>query len=1487
MASDSQKNLPFLKVRVSASGKQNAPYANILALKDSACAVSMMDLSTLIMLGIDYKTDPRVTLMPHSYLIAAEGSKSKLICKVRLQLTFGEEDKDGNSVTMMHDFLVTGLLKLGYRVILGADIVQNNAFKMNETCTHMLIRTRANGRRTHVRAPIYYIEKVKHITPTLPGKGTTIFPRTGRKIRIEKIQPDLEEHVISPYKGGLVVMDIRTHGGQSMATIFNVTNHPIVYTKSIPGAYVSLHVERKVNFDEINSMIVTEAKETYLASPDINTHDQMDIANLINDFAANGMELSDFYQKEEWTDEELLKQFHIDHLDKDLQEKIKALVLKHKSMWSYADKIGTIPNYECEVPSDGKPFIDKRRPIASHKIPIFEEYCKRLLAAGIIEEVKGSSPYVSNVFIIDKKQSVIPGHEETLGNNPVRRVEDARFIFDSRSSNGGRQRAVANIGDIRSAIHDILTKIEGNVAVLDITSFFFHIVLKESSRAQFTFYGPKSQLYRFTRLVQGCDIAPHVACTVLGKLLMNTKTVSYIDDILVYADTPDMLIEELDKVFTIFVQNDIKLKPKKCQLWPKKMEVLGFLLEPTMKKISIPEMKIKHLLQIPQPKSRKDVQKFLGGCGYYTAHLPYFSQKMNPIIKLSGKTVKFTWGEEQKQAFQWFKDTIQTDAERRYPSDQYTRYNLYSDASNIAACHCLTFIEPKDGKEYVLGYSSKTFNKTSLAMASYHKEMSSVIIALTMWWLILQSAKCLYVYTDCKSITGLGMSKDTNVALTRLAIRLSHACIPIHFVHVPGVGFPIDAHTRMRHQQEIAGKTRDKQCIPITIPETEALMKELYIPTGHVFSPEDIRKLLARAAIPSSIQKKFKCACKIKQQITSEIFESEPEINYGRKRKRIQGQSGTPENKREKQLLPVAANMIHVNENARCFCKQASQAITELEWGPEMSPPTTVTFVCNPVQTRSMASKTEEAEPTKKVVTITDPQEFVYRKDTYKDVEAKKMSHIINTIISGFMHVKAFIDLQKEDTFCADLIQKCKNYQTELDPYDKDPEVGQCTRGSSTYLLRHGVLFLQEGKEIKLIVPRVVLDLMVNSAHNPTLHTEHPGPVVLYNTMRRKYYYPSMQRRIKEIADRCIICKLSRSFQVTPHPERNILSQQPSDSLHMDYITRLPEDQGYTNILVFTDGFSSFTQVFPTKTRSYEEFLFWFRYGWLQTHSKPTVIRIDQERAFLAEEVMKSDTFLGIEVIPISSGHSQSNSTVELIVKKLKTHCAIAARTSGQTQSWLSVLPDIVLSINAYSTIHGYSPFYLQTGREPNGVEQPVVLISKCDNMEVALTRKRETLVAAWEEYAESKMEAMKKRVEDARHVHLDFQVGDRVLVRANEVAYKKIGRTRYHGLYVITDMLHPHTALLKRMDTGTIIQKHTSQLRKWKGTTENLMIPPHWDKSIEESLAKKGVRWSPEAYKHKETSTPWEAPRRPVGRPPGSTAAKRVALTASGGKLR
>ncbi|XP_053389871.1 uncharacterized protein LOC128552836 [Mercenaria mercenaria] len=123
--------------------------------------------------------------------------------------------------------------------------------------------------------------------------------------------------------------------------------------------------------------------------------------------------------------------------------------------------------------------------------------------------------------------------------------------------------------------------------------------------------------------------------------------------------------DRLDTVFERLAQYNLKVNPKKCEFFKKKITYLGHIVSEDG--IQADPVKVEAVKYWHIPKNVKDVRKFLGFAGYYRRFIKGFASIARPLnnfligkpvnrkktskLSKSTNTVHFKWEKEQQESF--------------------------------------------------------------------------------------------------------------------------------------------------------------------------------------------------------------------------------------------------------------------------------------------------------------------------------------------------------------------------------------------------------------------------------------------------------------------------------------------------------------------------------------------------------------------------------------------------------------------------------------------------------------------------------------------------------------------------------------------------------------------------------------------------------------------------------------------------------------------
>lgn len=74
--------------------------------------------------------------------------------------------------------------------------------------------------------------------------------------------------------------------------------------------------------------------------------------------------------------------------------------------------------------------------------------------------------------------------------------------------------------------------------------------------------------------------------------------------------------------------------------------------------MTIDQSRTANVLKFPIPRSVKQVQQFVGICGFFQKYIKDFAELCKPLNHLKRKNVKFKWSNECQTSYEKLKDAI-------------------------------------------------------------------------------------------------------------------------------------------------------------------------------------------------------------------------------------------------------------------------------------------------------------------------------------------------------------------------------------------------------------------------------------------------------------------------------------------------------------------------------------------------------------------------------------------------------------------------------------------------------------------------------------------------------------------------------------------------------------------------------------------------------------------------------------------------------------
>ena len=159
------------------------------------------------------------------------------------------------------------------------------------------------------------------------------------------------------------------------------------------------------------------------------------------------------------------------------------------------------------------------------------------------------------------------------------------------------------------------------------------------------------------------------------------QILTYLDYLNVIGKSFQDHMDNLIMSFERLREYNLKLKPRKCFFFQKKVPFLGKLA--TTEGIAIDPNKVKAVTNWPIPTCTRDVESFLGFANYHRTHIKEYANIAGPLYTLTGPKATFVWEDKHQQAFDALVEALVCAPVLAYPNSMDT-FILDTDVSDTA-----------------------------------------------------------------------------------------------------------------------------------------------------------------------------------------------------------------------------------------------------------------------------------------------------------------------------------------------------------------------------------------------------------------------------------------------------------------------------------------------------------------------------------------------------------------------------------------------------------------------------------------------------------------------------------------------------------------------------------------------------------------------------------------------------------------------------------
>ena len=831
-------------------------------------------------------------------------------------------------------------------------------------------------------------------------------------------------------------------------------------------------------------------------------------------------------------------------------------------------------------------------------------------------------------------------------------------------------------------IEDCLDSLAGSVyfSTLDMASGYYQIEIAPEDREKTAFI-TKYGLFHHTRMAFGLCNAPATfqrAMYLVLRGLTWREVLAYLDDIMVLGIDFDSHLRNLREVLSRFRQYNLKLKPKKCELFQSAVEFLGKKV--TCEGVSVAPAKAKAVAEWPVPKNRTELQSFLGFANYHSDHIQGYAGITAPLYAQSSGKGEIDWGPTEQEAFDRVKQSLANAPVLAYPQKDGL-FILDTDASDIAIGAALYQIQ--DGQEKPINFGSNILQPAQRKYCTTRKELLAVVRFCRYFRHYLLGRKFM-VRTDHGSLVWLTRFKNPIGQLARWLEELQEYDMEI-------------LHREGRKHRNADGLSR----IPDTLEQCDCYhagvtLESLpcggcpYCTRAHNqwarFNEDvdDVIPLAVRCLTTDQTQTKT-IDSDLEDALTVGFLDSEDENDE------IPARDSSRNTSVRVRLVEVAKSQTTQDSGNPAGGSQTEQDTGNPVGGSQIGQDTG-----NPVGGSQENQKgKEDTGQTKTILQSNWASGFGKEKIREAQLADSDLRPLIDWIESG----KEAVTLPGMFAF--------------------SPATKSLWLVRDRLCLLDGVLYYvwesEESKTWKLVVPDTLRTEVLKQCHD-TCTAGHFGQVKTYFRVKQSFYWYNLSRDCRLYVQGCAVC--NKSKKASKKARFSLGDYQagfPAERVHLDILGPFMESVELNKyILVIVDQFTKWIEIIPISDQTAERIADKLIQCFIQTFGCPLEIHTDQGRNFESNLFKALCELLEIAKTRTTPYRPCSNGQVERYNRVILAY--IRSYTPSPT-SWDKHLSFLVMALHSIENAStGFTPNELMLGRN---VVQPLDLLMGTTDLKV------------------------------------------------------------------------------------------------------------------------------------------------------------------------
>ena len=445
-------------------------------------------------------------------------------------------------------------------------------------------------------------------------------------------------------------------------------------------------------------------------------------------------------------------------LTENQRKQMRKLILRYKNSDSIGSEKDNLPHFDDMRPKPKHWHMDiklndnvtaephaRPRPMSPKEMEELKRQLTFLLSHGFIK--RSSSRYASPTLFAKKKDGTL------------------RWCCDYRVLNEKTLAPSSPLPRIDTLI-DKLSKAKYFTA-LDLIQGYHQLPLNPNDTWKTAITTPFG-LFEWRVVPFGLSGAPSHFQTVMTELFgplssFGETVLNLLDDLLIYTDTWEEHIAEVERVLNVLEQHEFYINFRKCSFAQEDVVYVGQRIGRGIRRPD--PSKVEALLKHPLPTTATELRSFLGLANYLAPYIPQYSKIIEPFSthRALPKRTRISLGSDHRYAMKQLREAFCTEPVLQLP-DFEKRFYLQVDASKVGIG---TALLQKHGEQFLpVAYQSRLLTTAQKRWPIHDLELYAIVDAMKHFRTYLLD-KPFTVLSDHKPLIHLKHQKDINMRQLR------------------------------------------------------------------------------------------------------------------------------------------------------------------------------------------------------------------------------------------------------------------------------------------------------------------------------------------------------------------------------------------------------------------------------------------------------------------------------------------------------------------------------------------------------------------------------------------------------------------------------------------------------------------------------------------------------------------------------------------------